>query len=252
MAGRSIFFKRSTDVSCQTEILSDFASIVHHDITILLLVVAIRVGIGAIRLSISRDRRSIALVFTFAVRIIETSTSSDILFLSDIILHQTRQHIAVLHLRTEVTVSDPVRILNIHTEVTRGPRLHAVATCLIIALEDLFLLEVAVTWVKVETYDRVEVGTIRDHVIGIVTDVASRYIEGQLIVEELRRVTDRSIVTVISVVGDNTLRVEGRSREVSLILIRTRREAEGIIKGRPSLEEVPYIERRRRSKLVTP
>ena len=241
-----------TEGSREVEVLGEGIAVVGHEVHILLLEVAVIGRVVPEGLSEDARGRGVELHLTLRIGIVQTDTTREVDLLVQLILQRAEEHIAVVGLGVEVAVSDPVGVLHVHTHATGGPLLDVVSQLCIIALEVLLLIEVLTTWIEVSTYDGVEVSPVGDHVVGIVTDIASRDIQGELVVEELARVAYRGIVAVVLVVGDDPLSVDRRGREVSLVLVRPYREVEGVIERHPTVVEVTYLVVRGSSELVPP
>ena len=152
----------------------------------------------------------------------------------------------------QVAVCDPIRVLYIHPHATRLPLLDIIALLSIIALEVLFLVKVFSTWVEISSYNRIEVSPIGDHIVRIVTDIVSRDIQRQLIIEELRRITYRSVIAMVLIIRYDPLSINSRCREIGLVLISTNREVERVVERHPTVIEVTHLIVRRCSELITP
>ena len=186
-------------------------------------------------------RRGITLVFLLRVGIIQTASCTHVQVIGNFIFQRCIQHVAVFHLRTQIAVSHPVRVLHSHTEVARCPRLHIVAQLGIIAFEILFLLKILSARIQISSQKRVEIRTVGQHVVVILTHVAGRQVHGQLIVEELGSISHHGIVSVVFVVGHDTLGIDRRTGHIRLILVISHRQIKRVGKSGSGIEEVGRI-----------
>ena len=240
-----ILFERSTRIDrCMIQFCKLFVE-VHHDIRIFLLETLIWVWISSLRFSKRTVSRSITLVFFLSISIVQSSACRYIQETGNIILQRCIHHITVFYLRTNVAVCNPVRVLCSDTKITRSPRLYVVAQFSIVAFEILFLFKVLASRIQVQSHDRVEISTVRQHVVGIFTYITEWYVHCQLILEQFRSIADHRIVTVILVVRHNSLRVNCRSRKISLVLGITCRKVERIGKCSTRIKEINRVEWRR-------
>ena len=247
-----ILFIRRTEGSRQIDILSNRGIVVRHKVHILLLEVAdIRREVTE-RLREYAGGRSIELRLTLSEGVIQTSTPREVDLLIQLILQRAEEHVAVIDLGVQIAVCYPVGVLHVHTHATGLPLLYIVPQLCVVALEVLLLVEVLTTRIEISTYDRIEVCPVGDHVVRIVTDVVSRDVQRQLIIEELRRIANRSIVAMVLIVGYDPLSIDSRGREIGLILIRTNREVERVIERHATVVEVAYLIGGRSSELITP
>ena len=108
-----------TEGSREVEVLGEGAIVVGHEVHILLLEVVVISRVVPERLREDARGRGVELRLTLGVGIVETDTTCEVDLLVQLILQRTEEHIAVVGLGVEVAVSDPVRVLHVHTHAPR-------------------------------------------------------------------------------------------------------------------------------------
>ena len=108
-----------------------------------------------------------------------------------------------------VTLCNPIGVLHRHGLTTVRPVLHAEVTVGIVTLEILNGIPVSASGEQVKRNQRVEILSLRYHVVLLDARHHVAQVEGHLITKQLRRVTNRKVVTVEVVVMDNTAGIRG-------------------------------------------
>ncbi len=151
------------------------------------------------------------------------------------------EHEAVLVVLVEVAVVDPVGVLHGHTVVAHRPVLRVELTLCVVTLIALDVVPVVATGEQERTHHRVAIGTLVDHVAVGLLDVGSVHVKGHLVVEERGCVAHVEVVTVVTVVGNNTFGVNGCNRSISLVLVGTGREGHGLGRKETGLQVIVGI-----------
>ena len=150
----------------------------------------------------------------------------------------SRQHITLLLIQTQITVSNPIRIL--HTVVTFSlrPEHRIDFACRIPTFEHLDKSEVIATREQINGHNGIGINPLIRHVAVVLNDVAGSYVKFHPIVQEIRRITESKIKTVITIVGNNALGVDRRHRKEGLVLLRTGRKGDRIGEDQSCIKEI--------------
>ena len=231
----------STQIGHKAPVLPESLVHIEHDVGVGLRVKASCLGIVTV-LSSLRDGglgRRIILLRIEVVSIVYAYTSCDIEPVKDVVTCIQRQHITFLVVVAEITVVDPVRVL--HTQVSRkviAPELFHQFRSRIVSLEAPVKVEVLATREKICRCKRVCIHTLIGHVLVLLDNVACTGIKTELVIEEVCRVPECKVITVIQVVRYDSVRIDCRSREICLVLVCSAGNGKGISIGMTCLEVV--------------
>ena len=118
------------------------------------------------------------------------------------------------------------------------PVLYIDLTYRVVDFEGTDTVEVLTTREEVERYDGITIFPLSDEVLVTLLDIVEAEVQRQLIVEEVRRVTEAEVVAIVLAVGDDPCSVGRTQREVSLILRIPDGERSSVLDIRPRVEEV--------------
>ena len=187
-----------------------------------------------------RIRRGIEFLRVERIRIVEAHAPGDIQPREDVVAGRKRQHITLLVRVAQVAVVDPVGIL--HAQITafhiRTPELLHEFRPFVVTLEATVKVEILTPREQVGRNQRVRIDSLIGHVLVFLIDVAGARIELEPVFQKVRSVAEREIVTVVLVVGDDSVRVDRSCRKIGLVLIRTARNRNGVGIDMPRLEIV--------------
>ena len=185
-------------------------------------------------------RRGIEFLRVERIRIINADTSGNIKPRKNVVAGRERQHITLLVRIAQVAVVDPVGIL--HAQITafhiRTPELLHEFRPFVVTLEATVKVEILTPREQVGRNQRVRIDSLIGHVLVFLIDVAGARIELEPVFQKVRSVAEREIVTVVLVVGDDSVRVDRSCRKIGLVLIRTARNRNGVGIDMPRLEIV--------------
>ena len=107
-------------------------------------------------------------------------------------------------------MGNPIRIL--HAQVTAfqvvRPELFHKFRGGIVTLENTIGVEVRPAGEKINRNQRVGVDTLIGHVLILLIDVAGRSIQTQLVFQEIGRIAKCEVVTVVFIIGNDTIRID--------------------------------------------
>ncbi len=170
----------------------------------------------------------------------------------DVILQRSGEDVALLVVDKLVALGGPIGVLHTHAHVAPRPVLHGEVAVGIVALKVFHGVEVGPWGEEIEGVERVEILALRNHVLLLDRGEHIAEVKGELVVEELAGVAHAQVVAVVVVVVDESLRVVGAQREISLIVLRAGREGHGVGEVGRGLEEVGGIVVGRLSELAAP
>ena len=231
---------RGADIRVQRPILAESLVDVHHQVGVGLRVVSAGLGIMAVLAAVGdgRIRRGIEFLRVERIRIVEAHAPGDIQPREDVVAGRKRQHITLLVRVAQVAVVDPVGIL--HAQVTafhvRTPELLHEFRPFVVTLEATVKVKILAPREQVGRNQRVRINALVGHVLVFLIDVAGARIELEPVFQKVRSVAEREIVTVVLVVGDDSVRVDRSCRKIGLVLVRTARNRNGVGIDMPRLE----------------
>ena len=249
---------RSADVGLQRPIVSEGLVDVHHNVSISLRIVFALFGIVTVLTAVGnrRIRRSIKFLRIERVRIVDAHTASNVQPRKNVIGGRERQHVTLLIGVAQVAVGNPIRIL--HAQVTAlkvvRPKLFHKFRGGIVTLENTIGVEVRPAGKKISRNQRVGIDTLIGHVLILLVNIAGRSIQTQLVFQEIGRITKCEIVTVVFIIGNDTVRIDRGCRKVSLVLVRTARYRHGVGVDVSCLEKIirRISQTRRRCQFLAP
>ena len=244
--------ERTTDVGADRELVKALVYVEHH-VTINALVYGVRVGVETIvRVSEEVDGRSIALVLRLAGGTVEADTAHYVQPVENLVLQAAIDHIAMLLGSTVHAIGNPVGVLH-RQSVTEVPVLNIDTTRLVKDFKGTDSVKALTTWEEVERYQRVEVLTLSHEVHVALLHIVEVEVESQLVVQEVGRVAECEVVTVIAVVGHDTIGIGSTYRCVSLVLAVTYCQRHVVLNVGTGVEEVFGLETcKLRTTLFTP
>ena len=170
--------------------------------------------------------------------IVDANTPCHVQPVKNLVTQTCRSHITFLVVQTEITVSNPVRIL--HTEVTFAlwPELYTDLSRFIPTLEILHDREIVSTREKISRNQWIGVLPLIGHITVVLENIACTYIQFHLIIQETGRITESKIISVIPIVGNHPCRIDGSCRKESLIFICSGRQRNGICIYRTRIKKI--------------
>ena len=160
----------------------------------------------------------------------------------DIPLQRSRQGIAQLVVGEVVALGNPIGVLHRHSLTSVRPVLHGKVTVGVVTLEILNSIPVGTGGEQIQRNQRVEILSLRNHVVLLDARHHVAQVEGHLVVEQLGGIAHREVVTVEVVVVDNTTGIGGTQREIGLVFVRSGRERQRVSEIGRCAEEVGRVE----------
>ena len=188
---------------------------------------ACEVGVGA----------GIALLGNVHIGVIDLDAARHVEPIGYVVLEVGTEHITTLFSLVDHLIHDPVGVLERHVARTVIPCLRIEVARFVPTLVETHVVKVVAARKEIERRQRVEVFARCDHVLVVLQDVARTQIDGQLVFEELGDVAEREVVAVVAAVGQDVAGIGRRGRKIGLVLLRTRREGQGVVDVRPRVEE---------------
>lgn len=131
----------------------------------------------------------------------------------------------------------PVRILLVEPHLTVRPELCCGTCQRIEMLVSGNIFEAFTTREQIESREWRHIRTLGNHILVILNDIVGTGIQGKLVIQEVNRIAERKVVTVIIVIRQNTCSVGGSYREITLALVSTGRKSYGISDVRSCVEK---------------
>ena len=233
---------RRTDVGLQRPVVTERLVDIHHHVGIGLRIVFALFGVVAVFAAVrnGRVRRSVELLRVERIGIVNPDAPGDIQPRKDVVRGRKGEQVALLVRIAQVAVGNPVGVL--HPEVTalevRRPELLHQFRSRIVTLEDSVGVEIRSPREEVDRDQRVRIDTLVGHVLVLLVDVARRSVQPQLVLQKIAGIAEGEVVTVVGIVGNDTVGIDRCGRKVGLVAVRTAREREGVRIDMARLEEI--------------
>ena len=177
---------------------------IQHHIAVHLLVVGLYLGILAVGTGDGCIRAGIVLLLESIRSIVNTDTSHDVQPVCHLISKSGIHHVAVLLVGTKVTVVNPVRVLTDKLAEQVVPVLRVDIACRIEMFKHRHIVVVVATRIEVSRNQRIGIHTLVGHVAVVLDDIACTDIQQQPVAQHTGCVPERKVVTVVTVVGNDT------------------------------------------------
>ncbi len=176
-----IFLERYAGIDRSVVNLGKLLVEVYHNIGIFLFIGLVGVSISAVVSRKGADGGSVTLVFRFGICIINAGTTCDIQVLRNVIFQIGIEHIAVFCFRTQVAISNPIRILHVHTHTSRLPALFIIPQLIVVAFKIFFTFKIHPSRIEVCPHYGIKVCTEGYHVVVELAHITGGYIQSQFI-----------------------------------------------------------------------
>ena len=97
--------------------------------------------------------------------------------------------------------------------------------------------EIVTAGKEVDRYNRIRVDALIGHVTVVLYDVTGAYVKLHPVVQEVGRIAERKVETVITVIGHNALGINRCGRKESLVLVRSGRKSDRVSKNQSCIKE---------------
>ena len=218
---------RSADVGLQTPVLAEGLVDIDHHVAVGLTVVGLGDAVETVGRSLGAQvvGRCVEFLGIVAVRVVHPDAARNREPVEDVVGQRGVDHVAVLAVLAQVAVADPVGVLHlIGIGSHRRPVLLVDAARGVVAFIHLHIRPVVAAREEVSRHQRVGVDALIDHVAVFLDNVAGTQIEVHLVLEERRGIAESEVVTVVTVVGNDTARIDGAGRSIGLAALVARRE----------------------------
>ena len=131
-----------------------------------------------------------------------------------------------------------------HTKIpfTLRPKHRIDFTCRIPTFKYFDKTEIVTTWKQVDGYNWVGIYALVGHVTIVLNNIAGAYIKFHPVIQETCRIAECKVKTIVTVIGDYTLRIYGCSRKESLIFLRSGRKSNRVSEYQSGVEEILRLE----------
>ena len=217
---------RSTGIGLQRPVLAKSLVDIDQHVAVDLLVLGLRDAVEAVFRTLGqlREGRSIEFFRIVVVAVVDAETAGNIEPVEHVVRECSVQHVTVFVVFAQVAVVDPIGVLHRHAGIAHGPVLRIETAGGIVTLVHLDIAPVIAARKDISADQRVVVGTLVGHVAVFLHHIAGTHVEFQFVVEERGGIAEREVVSVVTVVGDDTARIDRRGREIGLVLFGTCRE----------------------------